>query len=452
MEKADTPSAVSYLAIPVYMRWPWNHLDFRLALWLKKPSVFSNSGEQAPRVDRFKQLWRPKEKVQRIRLYATSFAIDCAWTGFTFAASWHAEKAYQAGFEILGYLGAAGACTYALLTLVAGRLSDTVQPEKIFRSALLAFLGCVGFLLLSDSLAGLFVAVGWAAAAAAFFWAPLQNRLSTYTADCGLGPALGTFNICWCCGVFAGPIISSWAYARFGISGSIGASGVMILSALLILLPVFPKSAPPPQPGPAPVRYDGSPKSMVFLSLARIAVFAGYFVITGITRLFPRFAGYFNIDVVTAGTLIAVIFAAQTLTFVILRHSSVWQYSFKTLVAFQLAACAGLLLLPFTRSLLLIGILFCGVGALSGLVYYSSLYYALALREKSGRRSGIHEALVGSGAALGPLLGGWTGALTGQPWSPFVFGAGLLMAAIAAEIVLWLKATELKTITSLPGR
>jgi MFS family permease len=393
-------------------------------------------------LDRFKALFTPKDKLQRIRLYAASFAIDCAWTGFSFAVSWHAEKSYQVGYEILGYLGAAGACAYAPLTLVAGWLSDKMEPEKIFRSAIVSFLACLGFLLFMDSLVGLFIAVSWVAASFAFFWSPIQNKLSTFTTESSLKPVLGVFNICWCCGVFVGPIISSWAYSVSGFYGSLAASGIIITAALFILAPAFPKAMLPPGPEPPLNNRNNSRYALMFLSIARLAVFAGFFAVTGITRLFPRFATHFGIDVVTAGTLISVIFAAQTLTFLVLRYTSRWQYSFKTLVTLQITAFVGLVLIPFTRSMLLIGMILCSVGALIGLVYYSSLFYALALRDKAGRRSGIHEAMVGSGAAIGPLLGGWTGSLTGQPWSPFIIGAGIIIAALTVEIFLFMKTTE----------
>ena len=390
----------------------------------------------------FRELVKPTDKLQRIRLYAAAFAIDCAWTGFTFAIAWHAENAYQVGYKVLGYLGAAGAGVYVPLTLIAGWLSDTIAPEKIFRLALVAYLACVGFLLFNDSIFGLFVAASWTASAFAFFWPPLQNKLSMFTSEQDLGPVIGIFNISWCGGVFVGPIISSWAYSIFGLSGSLMAGGMVILTALFILMPVFPKAIASPKPKPERVHNGNSRNSLMFLSIARIAVFAGYFVVAGITRLFPRFATHFGIDVVTAGTLISVIFATQTVTFLVLRFTSLWHYSFKTLLGLQLVAGIGLLLIPFTRSIMMIGVILCSVGALSGLVYYSSLFYALALREKSGRRSGIHEAMVGSGAAIGPLLCGWVGSFTGQPWSPFVFGACVLITAIAVEIIFFLKTTK----------
>jgi MFS family permease len=411
-------------------------------LWFKKPALFLNLMELDRRLDRLKTLFTPRDKLQRIRLYAASFAIDCAWTGFSFAVSWHAEKTYQVGYEILGYLGSAGACAYAPLTLVAGWLSDKMEPEKIFRSALVSFLACLGFLLFMDTIVGLFIAVSWVAASFAFFWAPIQNKLSTFTTESSLGPVLGVFNICWCCGVFAGPIISSWAYSASGFYGSIAASGIIITAALFILAPAFPKAVPHLKQGLPINNYGNSRYALMFLSMARFAVFAGYFAVTGITRLFPRFATHFGIDVLTAGTLISVIFAAQTLTFLILRYTSRWQYSFKTLVSLQIAAFAGLVLIPFTRNMLLIGIILCSVGALNGLVYYSSLFYALALRDRAGRRSGIHEALVGSGAAIGPLLGGWMGSMTGQPWSPFIIGAGIILAALIVEVIFFMKTTR----------
>ena len=377
-----------------------------------------------------------------MRLYTASFAIDCAWTGFSFAVSWHAEKLYEVGYEILGYLGAAGACAYAPLTLVAGWLSDKMEPEKIFRSALVSLLACLGFLLFTDSIIALFIAVSWVAASFAFFWAPMQNKLSAFTTESNLGPVLGIFNICWCCGVFIGPIISSYAYSISGFYGSLAVSGIIITTVLSILAPAFPRAMLSSGPEQPLNNHKNSRYALMFLSIARVAVFAGFFVVTGITRLFPRFATHFGIEVVSAGTLISIIFAAQTLTFLILKYTSRWQYSFKTLVTLQTTVFVGLVLIPFTRSMILIGIIFCSIGALNGLVFYSSLFYALVLRSKVGRRSGIHEAMVGSGAAIGPLLGGWAGSVTGLPWSPFIIGAVIIIAALTAEIVLFVKTKE----------
>ena len=394
-------------------------------------------------MDTFKALVQPIDKLQRIRLYAASFAIDWAWTGFTFAIAWHAEKTYHVGYEVLGYLGAAASGVYVPLTLVAGRLSDKIAPEKIFRSALVSFLVCLCFLVFNNTISGLFIAASWTASSFAFFWPPLQKKLSTFTSEQNLGPVLGMFNISWCAGVFVGPIISSWAYAKFGLPGSLAASGFVILIALILLMPKFSEAIVQPESKPKRVQNGNRRNPMLFLSLARIAVFAGYFVVAGITRLFPRFATHFGIDVVTAGSLISVIFATQTATFLILKFTSIWHYSFRTLVGLQLIAGIGLLLIPITRNITMIGIILCSTGALSGLIYYSSLFYALALREKSGRRSGIHEAVVGSGAALGPLLCGWVGSFTGQPWSPFVFGACILLVAITAEIIFFFRTTKL---------
>ena len=51
-----------------------------------------------------------------------------------------------------------------------------------------------------------------------------------------------------------------------------------------------------------------------------------------------------------------------------------------------------------------LGLILIGMG--SSVTHYSSLYYAVHLIKKKGRGTGIHESIVGSGALLGPILGG----------------------------------------------
>lgn len=58
-----------------------------------------------------------------------------------------------------------------------------------------------------------------------------------------------------------------------------------------------------------------------------------------------------------------------------------------------------------TVSVPLLAFAFSLIGIALGLSYYSSLYYSLCGDGDAGRRSGIHELMVGSAFFLGPLLG-----------------------------------------------
>jgi hypothetical protein len=44
-------------------------------------------------------------------------------------------------------------------------------------------------------------------------------------------------------------------------------------------------------------------------------------------------------------------------------------------------------------------------GVAIGLIYYSSLFYAMDASETKGEQGGIHEAAIGAGNCLGPAIG-----------------------------------------------
>ena len=46
-----------------------------------------------------------------------------------------------------------------------------------------------------------------------------------------------------------------------------------------------------------------------------------------------------------------------------------------------------------------------GFGLSIGLIYYSSLYYAMNASEKQGSNAGLHEAMIGAGLFIGPAFG-----------------------------------------------
>jgi len=67
-----------------------------------------------------------------------------------------------------------------------------------------------------------------------------------------------------------------------------------------------------------------------------------------------------------------------------------------------LAAGFGLILLGTTPTLVIAGLLLYGVG--QGTVYYAALYYGMAVGHAKVDSGGMHEALIGLGYTVGPML------------------------------------------------
>jgi len=77
-------------------------------------------------------------------------------------------------------------------------------------------------------------------------------------------------------------------------------------------------------------------------------------------------------------------------------------------------------------------------GLATGLIYYSSLFYAMDVGEASSEHGGLHEACIGAGIFLGPATG--AAALTLAPHSANAATwavSGLLVAGLGG--LVWLR-------------
>jgi len=121
--------------------------------------------------------------------------------------------------------------------------------------------------------------------------------------------------------------------------------------------------------------------------------------------------------------------------FLILRHREDWHFSRLHLLGSQLLAGSGLLLLVISNHPVLFALALILIGMGSSVTYYSSLYYAVHLIKKKGKGTGIHESIVGSGALLGPILGGIAAQYAGLR-TPYLLCLAVLSLAVVVELNL----------------
>ena len=72
------------------------------------------------------------------------------------------------------------------------------------------------------------------------------------------------------------------------------------------------------------------------------------------------------------------------------------------------------------------------LGALAGVTFTASIFYSLFSEGAAARRAGFHEAIIGSGFFVGPLIGGIVAEHLG-PRTPYVLCAAVILLAIFAQ-------------------
>ena len=164
-------------------------------------------------------------------------------------------------------------------------------------------------------------------------------------------------------------------------------------------------------PAPAPAKN--------FQRMAWLANPFAYIAINTLLAVLPGIAAKFHLSNALAGFVCSLWCFARVFAFVALWQWSGWHYRFRWLVtAFVLMVISFTTILVVPNLAVVLGaqIFF---GAAVGLMYYSSLFYAMDAHDSSSEHGGIHEAAIGLGNCLGPAAG--AAALWLAPQNP---GAG----------------------------
>jgi len=97
--------------------------------------------------------------------------------------------------------------------------------------------------------------------------------------------------------------------------------------------------------------------------------------------------------------------AMRVVAFIALTWATFWYGRISPLVLVILGLPTTVALIVFGQTLPTVLLGEVAFGLISGLGYYAALYYALACKNAAVEAGGVHEALIGAGFALGPLVG-----------------------------------------------
>jgi MFS family permease len=376
-----------------------------------------------------------------LRLCAAAFLADMAlyltMTGVPYKAI-----ALGAGPLVLGLLPAARALPYSLTTVGAG--SSTEVGERLRRARLTLVLGALAAasLLAVPGVPWIFVLLALIGVALAFFWPAVQASLADLAGEGPMAGNLGWFNIAWSTGKSCGFLVGGWMLAGFGFP-ALFASAACALLAVAWLVRTLPRgggavSLPPQTIPPGEGSLPEPASSLRGVGRFRWAAWTANATTFGIGAVlnhqYPKYLEEIGLGEGFFGTYLGGIFAAQTLTFVVLMRTTAWHYRAAPLLLAQVPLVGMLAALPWLHHPLAIlataPLLGCGLGV----TYFASIFYSVASPEDRGRNAGVHEALLGAGAILLPILGGLAAEVSGRLSAPYLLAAAAGIVSIGAQI------------------
>jgi MFS family permease len=367
-------------------------------------------------------------------IYLAALLMDMAVAGVTFAISRRAAELGASAAQ-LGWLGAVWIGVYAACALVTGRFSDRVGRRRM------AITGCVVVATMTLACSQT-VRVGWLllfsgilGAGLSCFWPAVIAWLGEGLTGQKLAARLTVFGVAWNIGLLTGFALTGVLFKHGPRLAFYLPAAATILIAVLLSLPG--KLAPLPAEPLAGSGTDASPppKGRGFRKTAWLANFAMAFVGGGSGALFPQLATHLGIGPDVNGGLFAAGRAGALVTIVLLQVLTFWHVRLWPLWVAQFCAVLSLVWIGFANATWMFAVAIIVGGLVGGFTYQASIYFTLDEMSEKGKGSGFHEAMIGGGMFLGPVLAGWVGSHHSLR-SPYFFCAGVLVVLIVAQMVL----------------
>lgn len=241
-------------------------------------------------------------------------------------------------------------------------------------------------------------------------WPALETLISEH-AGASLAQRVGIYNVTWACGAAMAYFTAGILLEKFGMESLFWAPLALTLTELSLLpfAAALRKKENHRRDPAAPVAPTVDPmEGKRFLRMAWIANPFSYVAINTIIPLIPSIAEKLHLTTSMAGVVCSLWMFARMAAFVALWQWEGWHYRFRWLAGACLVLIACFFVLLTTQSLAPFLMAQAGFGLSIGLIYYSSLYYAMNVKDHQGANAGLHEAMIGAGLFIGPAAGAAT--------------------------------------------
>ena len=370
-------------------------------------------------------------------VYLPALLIDFSFSSVLTNSSFYSSY-LNLSSTFLGILMAIVTASYALLAIPLGKLSDRINRSQMLIAGciLISIVSIVMplcykkiHLLLIFTLLGVGIAL---------FWPTYEAWLAEREGEGTLLHRVMLFNLFWSIGITMGPTVSGYLYqddAPFKPFYLACGVGVMTVVLLCNASTAGVKTQPPQS---TQTLFPPPDVRRRYLNISRCANFASYFALAVLRWLTPKLTKEMGIPTVVYGNLMLTLGSFQTLTFLFLGtgYSTRWHYRLSPLIITQLLAILSFIVLWQVQHMFIWFIAFVIIGISVAFSYFGSLYYGLDQHTDKGNKSGWHEAVLGFGSLLGPLICGIAVDSEFGMQSPYLVCAVVLLAAILVEIII----------------
>jgi hypothetical protein len=233
-------------------------------------------------------------------------------------------------------------------------------------------------------------------------WPIVQHYLVSGRHGADMRNTIGWWNASWMLATAVG-LAATGPLERYGlIEWAIPSLLPIYLLAYGCLL-LFPRHPPAHDLDEQARHVPGSYRSL--LASSRILHPMGYLAIGALAPILPYLFEHLKTQKEWQAPLGSVWHLARLAAVLVLWRTAFWHGRATTLVVAGVLLASGFAVAVASpsESALVVGLLALGAG--QGIIYYNAIYYGLAVGAAEVDAGGIHEALVGAGYFVGPMLG-----------------------------------------------
>jgi len=329
-----------------------------------------------------------------------SLGTGVLWNGIAFIVK------HDYGYTQQGtlYLYVALAVIYIVAALTTGRVLGWIRawitPRMMLVLMLLAqTIACAGPAVIEHEWM-MWVTASVVSVTGAVIWPIVESFLAAGRHGRRLRSAIGWWNVVWTGSVAAAlflmaPLVAE--HARY----TIVAFGVVNLVGFLPLIkfPARPGAHDHPDAAASVTR-----EYPHLLKAARVLLPLSYVLNAGLSPLLPFVLESMHVKASLGTPTAATWTVARVLAVAVMWRVTFWHGRWGTLVLGAVSLAIGFACVVSANAIwmLFLGLSVFGLGM--GIIYYAALYYALAVGQAEVDAGGVHEALIGGGYMLGPLV------------------------------------------------
>ncbi|KAH3756796.1 transporter, major facilitator family protein [Pelomyxa schiedti] len=366
----------------------------------------------------------------------------------------------------LGFIQAIYAGTYTVFAFACGLfLVDRAPASILCRFSVITFYTACCGMILADKFELfwiIYASVVIGGLGDAIFWSPIQAAVGLDAQRLGkpVSKRIAMFSICWSVGKSIGLVSGGFLKGLLGILWSyVSIAGVDTL--ILLLMPIkdehccihqlrYRKRSEDTAGTGAPtaedtkVQQEEAEKNARFLPMSWVMNFVTLGTTATVANQYFKLIQAESIELhiipdadpkeAFLGTFLFCVYIAQSAVFLVFSFTQRWKHKRLLMYCTQLAiisSCLIISLVYLAPVLLCIAVV---LGASAGIAYQTSLAYSItAKRDEKGKFLGVHEAIIGSSAAVFPLITGLLSSMLDELRVPYWFCACAQFIAIGAE-------------------